>query len=155
MTGADVLIVVKSKTESRFYGTGNLREQYLSTMGKPSDHETKNSELMGTGAGGDSETMVSLVEPLAETPSPSEVTQGRNGLMQVIGVPKSKRSLNLENVDKNVRNVLCTRPAPVLLPNEQSSNSTSVELPLLPHPDDDNSGSFDRPDGFQPTPSPK
>ncbi len=146
MTGADVLVVVSNDTERRFFATGELREMYLSTIGKDSDQETKTSDLVGKG---DTETPASVIEPLGDTPSPrSTAVMEPNRLRQVIGVPKPRRSLNLENIEANVRDVLCTRPVPVLLPSEQTQ--TPAEEPSTDHLDSQNSQA-----GFQPTPSPK
>ena len=148
-----MLIVVQSKTDRRFFGMGELRKQYLATTGKALDgsHETKPSDLVDSAI-----SSGSMVTPLEETPSPSEATQRTtNRLIQVIGLPKSKRSLNLENLDWNVRNVLCTRPTPVLLPSEQGHSSEETELSQShPAPEGQRLIPPNNQIGFQPTPSP-
>lgn len=125
MTGADVLIIVQNERERRYYATGSLREEYLSGSLRGSGKEEVLAEQginCNNGA---------VVCPLEATPSPSGPPreQGFNRALDIVGHPRSRRSLRMGTEDTGravvpepVRKLLADKPVPVVLSQDVSNN---------------------------------
>lgn len=114
MTGSDVLVIVKNRGEERFWGSGELKEQYVSgNLRAPENRSNSDvqvpAENSSNGALG--------VRPLEATPSPSSCYTGAN-ILRIVGNPNSRRTLDYSGADDSVKEALANKPGPMLLPHE-------------------------------------
>ena len=122
MTGADVLIMVQNSRERRFFGTGSLREDYLTGKLRGVSKEEVHD------AGEESIVNGSVLCPLQVTPSPSTTGQDDIG---IVGVTRCCRSLDMGlsisgdgDIPQPVRKLLTDKPIPVVLDRDMYQNTS-------------------------------
>ena len=126
MTGADVLIMVQNSRERRFFGTGSLREDYLTGKLRGVSKEEVHD------AGGESIINGSVLCPLQVTPSPSTTGQDDIGRVPaIVGVTRCPRSLDMGlsisgdgDIPQPVRKLLTDKPIPVVLDRDMYQNTS-------------------------------
>lgn len=116
-TGVDVLLIVDTNRDRRFFGTGNLRSQFLEGNLKSMDSKEVDENYLGS----QNEDDVAVL-PLEKTPSPKGTENIQPAATHAGRIVRSatRRSLNsdLGNCDARVLEVPSNKPVPVALPNE-------------------------------------
>lgn len=117
-TGVDVLLIVDTNRDRRFYGTGSLRRQFMEGKLKSMDSKEVGENYL---EGSQKEGGVDVL-PLEKTPSPNSTDNIRPPVSHVGRVVRcsTRRCLNSELgiCDARVLEVLSNKPMPVALPNE-------------------------------------
>ena len=119
-TGVDVLLIVENKRERRFFGTGNLKTQFMEgTLRSKGSKEVKENYFEGMKNDED------YVLPLGKTPSPAGVNPPlvQSRITRILN-SHPRRSLDpvLDNCDTRVLNVLTKKAVPVILASDTHQN---------------------------------
>lgn len=117
-TGVDVLLIIDTNRDRRFFGTGNLRRQFMEGKLKSKDSKEVDENYL---EGSQNEDNVTVL-PLEKTPSPNGTENIPPPVSHIGRIVRcaTRRSLNPElgNCDARVLEVLSNKPMPVALPNE-------------------------------------
>ena len=120
-TGVDVLLIVENKRERRFFGTGNLKTQFIEgTLRSKGSKEVKENYFEGS----KNDEKDNDVLPSGKTPSPAGDTPPVQSRIARILNSHPRRSLDpvLDNWDTRVLNVLTNNPVPVILASDTNQN---------------------------------
>ena len=121
-TGVDVLLIVENKRERRFFGTGNLKTQFMEgTLQSKGSTEVKENYFQGSKNDEENNGVLAL----RKTPSPARVIPPavRSRIEKILN-SHPRRSLDpvLENWDICVFNVLTNKAVPVILASDTHQN---------------------------------
>lgn len=121
-TGVDVLLIVENKREWRFFGTGNLKTQFMEgTLRSKGSKEVKENYFQGS-----KNDKKKLCAAIGKTPSPAGINPPavQSRIAKILNShPRQSLHPILDNWDTCVLNVLTNKAVPVILASDIHQNA--------------------------------